>query len=120
MSKGYYTAADIRKDGRLKAKKLKEREEMTNKKPKLIPADKTRCQADVSTWNPWHIAGRDVKVERCKSKPTFIAKENKAGQDGRKGTMSVCRPCRRELERQLGKNYATFEPIQPKKPKGTK
>ena len=30
---------------------------------------------------------------RCKAKPTVIAAEVRAGQDGRKGSMSLCASC---------------------------
>lgn len=87
---------------------------------KLTPPDTKRCQAERKHWNPWSMGGNPEAFVRCENKPVFIAKENVAGKDGKKGSMSVCRPCRRELEKQLGKTYCTFTSIKPRKPKGSK
>ncbi len=78
----------------------------------LEPVDHARCQADVkSAYNPW-VMGGDVggKWGRCDAKPTWYAREVKAGSDGRKGAMSLCDTCKVECEKQHGERLS-FEPL---------
>ena len=50
-------------------------------------------------------------MERCKNKPDFICTENKPGEDGQRGSMSLCIGCTSVMRKQLGRDFATIELI---------
>lgn len=86
----------------------------SKKKPKkpLTPPDTSRCQADVPNGHSFmtlggHLGGR----VQCSNAPTVIAKEKKAGKDGRKGSMALCEDCQKEFVKMFGPSFATFTPI---------
>ena len=89
---------------------------------KLIPPDIERCQAEHRTATFLSLGGDCTKTIRCKRRPTVIAKENKPGAEGRRGSMNLCRACRIILVKQLGADYCTFTPIHrpPAGQKGTR
>jgi len=64
---------------------------MTTKKPRLIPPDRKRCQ--VEKRNGTFMSFGPTKLTRCKNRAEFIAQETKPGEDGRKGSMSLCGSC---------------------------
>jgi len=83
---------------------------MTNK---LEPVDLERCQADVPGNGPFTMGGkignpRDGYRVRCEHPPIVIATEKEPGEDGRKGSMSLCGGCREALIKQEGDDFATF------------
>jgi len=81
----------------------------------LTPPDKKRCQAEVPNGNSFMtLGGRPGRV-RCSNVPAFIAKEKRAGKDGRKGSMSLCEECSKVFSAQMGPNYADLKPIGAKK-----
>lgn len=88
---------------------------MTKKstKPKLTPPDLKQCQAEKPNGHTFMTLGGRPGLERCRTKPVWIAKEIKPGEDGQRGSMSLCNACRRVMERQMP-GYATFERIQAK------
>ncbi len=82
----------------------------------LEPVDRERCQADVPGPGPFTVGGeigdpRNGYRVRCKNKPTVIATENQPGEDGRIGSMSLCRDCVVVFVRDLGVGYATLRDI---------
>jgi hypothetical protein len=85
------------------------------KKPKLIPPDRNRCQANhlEGCWpdaEHFMIIGPRELV-RCTNKPTVIVAETKPGQDGLIGSMSLCNECLARLVELKGADYFTSEPI---------
>lgn len=85
---------------------------MKKEQKPLEAVDHARCQADIrSAYNPW-VMGGDVggKWGRCTKKPTWYAREVKAGSDGRKGAMSLCDECKPVCEERMGASV-TFEPL---------
>ena len=83
---------------------------MTTPKPKrvkLTPVDKKQCQANIQI-NNFMSMGGFIRQERCKNLPLYIAKENKPGEDGRRGSMSLCDSCVDNLLRQFPVDYATL------------
>lgn len=60
----------------------------------LIPPDFNRCQAfpNVARHSPFTL-GPMPKPVRCVSKPVWLAVETKAGEDGLKGSMTLCQSC---------------------------
>lgn len=79
----------------------------------LTPPDRERCQARVPTGGPFVIGGpsgdpRDGYRVRCTNTPVVIATEVAPGEDGRKGSMSLCERCRGEFEKEMKGAY-TFE-----------
>ena len=78
---------------------------------KLTPPDRKQCQAERRTATFLSLGGDCMKLIRCKNKPIVIAKENKPGADGQRGSMSLCRSCLGILVQQLGANYCAFIPI---------
>jgi hypothetical protein len=68
---------------------------------KLIPPDKKQCQTVKTLRNPWAL-GIEEREERCANKPSVIIKEKKAGADGKKGSMSLCKDCLRLAKKQFG------------------
>lgn len=60
----------------------------------LIPPDLKQCQAEKTTGDSFMtIGGRPGKMERCKAVPTVVVRERKPGEDGRRGSMSLCDSC---------------------------
>jgi hypothetical protein len=77
----------------------------------LIPPDPDRCQAMKPNGNTFMTLGGIPGLEQCRNKPVVIATEIKPRDDGLIGKMSLCAECLNMLLKQLGANYATFEPI---------
>jgi hypothetical protein len=82
----------------------------------LIPVDPLRCQAEQIVYRPFVMGGSTRQTERCANAPTWIAREKKAGDDGRHGEMSLCEPCLKIFEKKMPKGVASFRRIkaQPK------
>jgi hypothetical protein len=81
-------------------------------KKKLTPPDKKQCQG-------LHLDGSFMTLGprswvRCTSKPTVIVTEKKSGEDGQKGSMSLCAPCKEKLIQQRGKGFFTEKTIKKK------
>jgi hypothetical protein len=74
---------------------------MVATKVKLIPLDLERCQAEVTIYHPFLMGGSVRQTKRCEKKPTWLAKEAKAGKDGRRGSMTLCDECKAECEEQM-------------------
>ena len=83
-----------------------------SKKPALIPPDPERCQAELTTYNPFVMGGSVRQTERCKNKPGYLVSEVKPGKDGRKGAMSLCDECKRVFAKlnRPGIKYETLIP----------
>jgi hypothetical protein len=85
-------------------------------KTKLVPPDRERCQAEKPGEGPFVMGGeigdprRGYRV-RCRSVPTVIATERRAGADGQRGQMSLCDECKAALVEQLGDAFATFRSL---------
>jgi len=60
-------------------------------KPKLVPADPARCQAQIKEGSFMTLGPR--QWGRCKAKPAVIVAEVKPGADGQRGSMSLCASC---------------------------
>lgn len=84
------------------------------KKEKLTPPDRKQCQAfpNQLKWNPWSVGGapRQMPV-RCSNKPTWIAKETKPGEDGQRGSMSLCEECKVLCEKHRKNDGITYRRI---------
>jgi hypothetical protein len=78
----------------------------------LIPADLTRCQAEVPNGATFMSLGGVPRLERCHNAPTVIATEKRPGEDGLVGSMSLCARCQAQFIKQLGNDFATFESIE--------
>lgn len=78
----------------------------------LIPADLTRCQAEKPNGESFMTLGGGHKMVRCENAPVWVAYETKPGPDGKRGSMSLCYPCRVVFEKQMPKGLgAIFEEI---------
>lgn len=77
---------------------------------KLTPPDKKQCQAEKQV-GAFTLGGRIGERTRCTNKPTVIAKEKEPGEDGLRGSMSLCNPCKAAMIKQCGEHFATFKPI---------
>jgi hypothetical protein len=78
---------------------------------KLIPPDHEQCQAEKPNgYTFMTLGGRPGRV-RCENKPITIATEVVLGQDGSRGSMSLCAECWKVMLKQLGPFYASFEPL---------
>ena len=71
----------------------------------MIPIDKERCQAEKPNGQSLMTYGGGHKMIRCESKPAVIATETKAGNDGLKGSMTMCSECLDVAENQLPKGF---------------
>lgn len=88
-------------------------------RPPLVKPDLDRCQAEKPGNGPFILGGeigdpRNGYRVRCRSKPTVIARERQPGEDGRRGSMSLCNDCKRAFIDQLGSDHADFKDIRPK------
>lgn len=83
-----------------------------SKDPKeLEPVSHDACQADVKgPYSPFQLGAPPPRFRPCGNKPSWYARENKAGPDGRKGSMSLCDDCKVECAKRLG-DKVTFEPL---------
>ena len=77
----------------------------------IEPPDLERCQANIR--NGSFMSLGKPTVSRCKNKPTTVAFENKPGDDGKKGSMSLCDDCRKVFVKRFGADYATIALISP-------
>lgn len=84
---------------------------MKQKKVKLIPPDRKQCQAEKPNGNTFMTLGGVPGLERCKNKPSVIATERKPGEDGLRGSMSLCSDCFTKLIEQQGPMFATFRKL---------
>lgn len=77
----------------------------------LIPPDTSRCQAEKPTGDSFMtLGGRPGRRERCNAKPTMLATEKVAGEDGLKGSMTLCDECFAVMQKQCP-DVATFTRI---------
>ena len=60
--------------------------------PKLEPPDTARCQAERKV-GAFALGGRIGKRSRCERAPTVILEETQPGDDGQRGSMSLCDEC---------------------------
>lgn len=72
----------------------------------LIPPDLKQCQGETIQRAPFAIGGTHRRT-RCANKPTAIAFQNRAGDDGNKGAMSLCDVCIPIMKKQMGDDFAT-------------
>jgi len=77
----------------------------------LIPPDTTRCQTEKRDATFMSFGGDCKKLTRCTNTPTVIAKEKTPGEDGIRGSMSLCDTCRTTFLLQMGSDFATLTPI---------
>lgn len=82
-------------------------------KTKLIPPDKDRCQCEVLGGSFMTLGPR--QWERCPDKAVYIAKEKQAGDDGQRGSMSLCEKCANRMLSEFGPKFATLEKIKRKR-----
>jgi hypothetical protein len=83
----------------------------------VTPPDPKRCQARVPTGGPFAVGGpsgdpRDGYRARCSNEPVVIVTEVNPGEDGRRGSMSLCQHCREVFEKQVPAGFATFETVE--------
>lgn len=77
----------------------------------LEPVSHAACQADIKgPSGPFQLGAPPPRFRPCGRKPTWYARENKNGSDGRKGSMSLCEGCKIECEKRMGRAVA-FEPL---------
>jgi hypothetical protein len=80
----------------------------------LTPADPDRCQAEYRGGSFMTLGPRPWI--RCDNLPVYIAYETTPGKDGQCGSMSVCQPCREEMEKAMPNAGIRFEAIVRKAP----
>ena len=83
----------------------------------MIPPDLKQCQADKPTGGPFILGGeigdpRNGYRIRCRNEPTVIAIENEPGEDGKRGSMSLCDRCKAAAIKQLGESFASFAKLE--------
>jgi hypothetical protein len=71
----------------------------------LIPVDKERCQAEKPNGVTAFTLGGVPRMIRCNNKPIVIATEKEIGNDGLKGSMSLCVDCLNIALEQLPKGF---------------
>lgn len=59
----------------------------------LNPPDLERCQAELPAPGPFTMGGAIGVRPRCDSRPEVIVTEKVPGDDGLKGSMSLCGNC---------------------------
>ena len=74
------------------------------------PADKKQCQAEKRIGSAWSLGGVP-EFKRCTEKPVVIAYEIQPGDDGEKGSMSLCSDCMNKFKSQMGTEGYKFEKI---------
>jgi hypothetical protein len=79
-------------------------------KPKLTPPDPDRCQVEWQSGSFMTLGPR--QMERCTSRPDWIATEKRPGKDGQRGSMSMCDEHRKVFEKKHP-GQATFKKVDP-------
>jgi hypothetical protein len=82
-------------------------------KRELVEPDPERCQTMIRQVSPWRLG--IPAWERCRNKPVWIATEVKPGDDGRRGSGSMCQSCADQAKKMLGEDFLTFKAIEPAK-----
>ena len=78
-------------------------------KPNLIPPDMNQCQAEQRLGSFMTLGPRSLI--RCTNRPVWLATERKPGEDGLKGSMTLCHGCAERMKKKLGRNHCVFTPI---------
>lgn len=86
--------------------------QIASKKKPLTPPDLKRCQSEKPNGHTFMTLGGRPGMERCDRKPTVIVTENKSGEDGRKGSMSLCVGCLAQFRKQMPRGFATVKDIE--------
>lgn len=89
---------------------------MTEPAKALTPPDLDRCQCDKPGNGPFIMGGiignpKNGYRVRCQNKPTVIVTEREPGEDGLRGSMSLCDGCLAALDEQLGNEFADVKKI---------
>ena len=79
--------------------------------PEVIAHDPDRCQADVPNGHSFMSLGGRPGRTRCSAQPAFLATEDEPGEDGRRGSMSLCASCRDQMIKQGADSGVTFTPL---------
>lgn len=82
-----------------------------NGKVALIPPEKDRCQAIITPGHGPFRLGPRPRPAQCTAKPTVIVTECEPGEDGQRGSMSLCGPCLCVMLDQLGPDKHIVEAI---------
>lgn len=70
-----------------------------NKKADLTPPDYNQCQCEITTTLGFmQMGGPRKTTERCKNKPTMLMEEREPGEDGQRGSMTVCDDCFKQAQ----------------------
>lgn len=77
----------------------------------LTPPDFDRCQAEKPNGHSFMTLGGRPALERCDRKPTVLVVENTPGEDGRKGSMTLCDGCLAVFRKQMPKGFATVKDL---------
>ena len=94
----------------LSESRLKKKYAEIEKEENFIQADLERCEAEITTQNPFGM-GDSKKIERCSNKPTTVLTEKEKGEDGLKGSMSLCDSCLEVAKKELDMDMFTIEKI---------
>lgn len=77
----------------------------------LVPPDRNRCQAEITSYHPFVMGGQVHRTERCTNKPVLLVKEKEAGSDGLRGSMTLCQSCYAVFLKQPGLPAVDVEPV---------
>lgn len=77
----------------------------------IEPPDLKVCQAIKPNGKSFMSIGGKPGMIRCNNKPTVIATETKAGDDGFIGSMSLCDECMNVSLKQLPQGFCTYKTI---------
>lgn len=83
---------------------------MSNKK--LIPPDFERCQAEMPNGQNFMTLGGGHAMIRCMNRPLFLVTEKEPGEDGLKGSMTLCADCLTVFLKQMPEGCAGIERIE--------
>lgn len=72
----------------------------------LTPPDRERCQALIRAAHGPFVLGPKPRHEQCKVLPSVIVTEKEPGEDGKRGSMSLCISCLNELLDQVQRGKA--------------
>ncbi|MDA4132063.1 MAG: hypothetical protein OK454_02920 [Thaumarchaeota archaeon] len=80
-----------------------------NKKADLTPPDYAQCQCEITmTLGFMQLGGPPKTTERCKSKPTMLMEEREPGEDGQRGSMTVCDGCLKEAQSKMPEDMVIY------------
>lgn len=80
--------------------------------PELTPPDFGCCQAEITdAHNPFGIGAPPPSPRRCTARPQYLLTEKEPGEDGQRGSMTLCESCLEQFRQRMPADYAEVKAL---------